>query len=264
MQVATVDRELPRPTSLVRMFHEVADELRRTFSERKGWLLGLGLNVVVAAVYVGYKHYQPHSHDKVRIAGIATDTVAWVLASVINTNQLGADEEQVTRSLRRGEHIGHELALKNLALGILLFPIAFALSVGVRLALDHWREIPHAILFDLYVTFLWLGVGSLVSVLLPYRPISLRQRWQRRSSWFRWGVCLAAPYVVLFAIIRPLKWPADRLARALCGAPEQHLLGYAFVYFCFGVAVWLVCLCLAGLYGRIASERLQADLERED
>jgi hypothetical protein len=170
----------------------------------------------------------------------------------------------VARSLQRGEHVGHELALKNLALGSLLFPFAFVLSVGVRLALDRWRAIPHAVLFDLYVVFIWLGVGSLVSVLLPYRPISLRQRWQRRRSWFRWLVCLAAPYAVLFCVIRPLRWPVDHLARALCGSPEQHLLSYSFVYMCYGVAVWLVCLCLAGLYGRIAPQRLRADLERKD
>jgi hypothetical protein len=101
-------------------------------------------------------------------------------------------------------------------------------------------------------------------VVLPYRPISLRQRWHRRRSWARWGVCLAAPYVVLFAVIRPLHWPADRLSHAIYGPAEPHLLGYAFVYFCYAIAVWVICLCLAGLYGRIARERLQADLDRED
>ena len=248
----------------MRLFHEVGDELHRTFAERKGWLLGIGLNLAVATAYVGYEHFQPHSHDKVRIAGIATQTVVWVLADVINTNQLGADADQVSRSLERGEHIGHELALKNLALAILLFPLAFVLSVGVRLALDRWRAIPHAVLFDLYAIFIWLAIGSLISVVLPYRPISLRQRWHRRRSWARWGVCLAAPYVVLFAVIRPLHWPADRLSHAIYGPAEPHLLGYAFVYFCYAIAVWVICLCLAGLYGRIARERLQADLDRED
>lgn len=53
---------------------EIVDELRWTFSERRGWLIGIAFNLAVAAVYVGYTHYRPHAHDLVRVAGIAT---AW-------------------------------------------------------------------------------------------------------------------------------------------------------------------------------------------
>jgi hypothetical protein len=246
------------------LVQELANELRWTCTGRKGWLVGLGLNLAVAIVYVGYRHFHPHSHDEVRIAGIATGTVAWVLADVINTNQLGSDADQVSRSLDDGNGVVHELALKNLALAALLFPFAFVLSVGVRLALDRWRAIPHAIMFDLWVVFVWLGVGSVISALLPYRPIPLRERWQRRESWLRWAVCLAMPYLAFFTIIRSLRWPADHLAHLLYGSPEQHLLGYSFVYMCYGFAFWGICLALVGLYGSTASDRLHADLHRVD
>ncbi len=242
----------------------IASELRRTFAERRSWLFGLGLNLAIAVVYVGYEHFHPHSHDEVRIAGIATGTVAWVLADVINTNQLGADADQVARSIDGGHGIVREMALKNLALACLLFPAAFVLSVGVRLALDRWRAIPHAIMFDLSAVFVWLGVGSVISALLPYRPIPLRERWKDRRSWFRWCCCLAAPYIALFVIIRPLRRPADHLAHFLYGPPELHLLGYSFVYMCYAFVVWAVCLGMIGLYGALAPRRLRADLGRTD
>jgi hypothetical protein len=256
--------DVSRPKALSPSLKAMAGELRWIFSERKSWLVGLGFNLAVAVVYVGYEHFHPHSHDEVRIAGIATETVAWVLADVINTNQLGADADYVSRSLDSGHSITREMALKNLALACLLFPAAFVLSVGVRLAIDHWRAIPHAVMFDLSVVFVWLGVGSLLSVLLPYRPIPLRERWRNRKSWFRWCCCLVAPYVVLFAIIRPLRWPADQIASLLYGSPELHELGYSFVYMVYGFVLWAVCLALVGLYGALAPHRLRADLRRTD
>jgi hypothetical protein len=240
---------------------DVADELRWTFTGRKGWLVGIGANLAVAAVYVGYTHYDPQVRDNVRVAGIATGVAVWVLADVVNTNQLGADADRVRASLDRRDRVSRILALKGLALGVLLLPLTCAISIGVRLAIDHWRAIPHAVMLDVWVVFTWLGVGSILSVLLPYDPIPLRERWRRRRTWLRWAVCLAVPYAAL-AVIRYLAWPADRLARHLFGRPEHHLLGYAFLYLCWGVVVWLVCLGLAELYVGVARRRFEADLGR--
>ena len=212
-----------------RVITEVADEVRRTFAERKGWLVGLGFNIAIAVAYVAYTHYQPNRPDSVRIAGIATGVVAWVLADTINTNQLGADADRASASLERGRGAMRELALKNGALAVMLLPLAIVLSVGVRLALDRWRAVPHAVMLDLFVVFMWLGLGNVLSVLLPYCPISLRERWRVPRSWPRWLLCVAAPYLALL-IVNELRWPVDRLAHYIFGRPDGHLLGYAFLY----------------------------------
>ncbi|MGO8872343.1 MAG: hypothetical protein ACLQPH_13255 [Acidimicrobiales bacterium] len=217
---------------------EVADELRWTFSERRRWLIGIVFNLVIAGVYVGYAHDRPLSHDIVHIAGIATGGAVWVLADVINTNQLGADSDRVATQLEGGHGIVHELALKNSALAVLLLPLTVLISVSVRLVLDRWRAIPHAVVLDVGVVFLWLGIGNVVSVLLPYSPVSLRDRWRARRSLPRWDLCLAAPYLALLSV-RWLAWPADRvLHHRLFGRPEAHLMSYALVYMSWGLALW--------------------------
>ena len=240
---------------------DLADELRWTFTSRKGWLIGIGFNLVVAAVYVGYTHYNPHDRDDIKVAGIATAVAAWVLADVVNTNQLGSDAERVRHSVAGHDRIARILALKSLALAVLLLPLTVAISVGVRLAIDRWRSIPHAVMLDIWVVFVWLGIGGLLSVLLPYDPLPLRERWRRRRTWLRWAVCLAVPYALL-VVVRYLAWPADRIARHVVGRPEHHLLGYAFVYMCWGVVVWLLSLGLAELYVGAFRTRFEEDLRK--
>jgi hypothetical protein len=66
---------------LLHPLHEVAEELRWTFHERRGWLIGISFNLVVARIWVGYTHFQPHSRDSFRIAGTATAVAVWVLAT---------------------------------------------------------------------------------------------------------------------------------------------------------------------------------------
>jgi hypothetical protein len=250
------------PTATTGTLSEIADELRWTFSERRGWLIGLGFNLAIAAAYVGYSHFQSHSHDVVRIAGIATGVALWVLADVINTNQLGADPDRVAARLESGHGVAHELALKNSALGVLLLPLTVLISVGVRLALDRWRAIPHAVVLDVAVVFFWLGIGNVLSVLLPYRPISLKERWRAKRSWSRWALCLAVPYVALL-VVRWLAWPAEFvLDHRRFGRPDSHLMSYALVYLAWGVVLWALGLGFAGSYSRLARDRLDRDLHR--
>ncbi len=59
----------------------------------------------------------------------------WVLADVINTNQLGADADRVADRLERGHGVTHELLLKNSALAVLLLPLTVLISVSVRVVL---------------------------------------------------------------------------------------------------------------------------------
>ena len=186
---------------------DVVDELRWTFSGRKGWLFGIGGNLVLALGYVGYNHYDPSHVDDIRIANIGVAVVVWVLSGVLSTNQLGSDGDRVRASLQRGDSVARILAIKNLALALMLGPFAIAISVIVRIPIERWRLLPHAMMMDVGAVFFWMGVGSVVSVLLPFRPISLRDRLKARHTWPRWAVCLAVPYAVFFLVVPVLHLP---------------------------------------------------------
>jgi hypothetical protein len=243
---------------------EVDDELRWTFHERRGWLIGIGINLVLAAGWVGYTHYHPHSHDSFRIAGVATGVATFVLADVINTNQLGADADRVARNLEDGRSVTHELFLKNAALALLLLPLTVLVSVGTRVALDRWRAIPHAVVLDVGVVLLWMGMGNVLSVLLPYRPINLRKRWRLPRTWPRWVLCLGIPYAAFYAH-RWIIWPVDRIAdHRLLGNRDRNLLAYCLVSMGWSIAVWLISLAFVRWYSHVACDRLDRDLHRSD
>jgi hypothetical protein len=255
---------LPADESPLHPLGEVDDELRWTVHERKGWLIGIAVNLAVAGVWVGYTHYRPHSHDSFRIAGMATAVATWVLADVINTNQLGADADRVAGNLEDGHGVVHELALKNAALAVILLPLTVFVSVGTRVALDRWRAIPHAVILDIGVVFLWMGMGNVLSVLFPYRPIGLRERWRLRRSWPRWLLCLAVPYAAYF-VHRWFVWPVDRIGHhRLLGDPDRNLMAYCLVAMGWSIAVWLISLTFVWWYSRAARDRLDRDLHRTE
>ncbi len=242
---------------------EVAAELRWIFAERKGWLIGFAFNLVCAGAYVGWSHYSPHRVDDLRVDGIATGIALWVMADVLNTNQLGDDADRVNDLVAHGYGVRRQLSRKNGALLVLLLPLTVLVSFAVRGALGRWGTIPRAVFFDAFVVFTWLGVGDVLSVLIPYRSISLRERMRRPRSWARWGFCLGAPYLVL-VVINYLRWPADRIAHHLLGAFDGHAFGYGYIYMCWGFLTWLAGLGLAGLYAGRFGRRLSADLHRPD
>jgi hypothetical protein len=87
--------------------------------------------------------------------------------------------------------------------------------------------------------FCWLGVGCVLSVLLPYRPMPWRARLAARHTWVRWAVCLVTPWVVVLGLE-----PALNLADRAVGSTGRA--GALVV----GVAVWAGGLALAARLAR--------------
>lgn len=243
------------------LWRDITDELRWTFSGRKGWLVGVVLNLALGAVYVGVSHYRPGHHDDFRIAGVGTGLALWVLADSINTNQLGSDAERVVRSLDRGDRVLRILALKNAALATLVVPASVTASVVVRLVLVGPRDIPTAVLLDLRIALVWFGLGNLASVVLPYFPMGLRSRLGERRHLVRWIACLVLPYALLYLVVH---WvgavPASDFSRHVLGPLRFHVRGWALVSLAWGTVVWLAGLAGAWLYAAVVPGRLRRDL----
>jgi hypothetical protein len=254
-----IETEEPR----LGLLRDVIDELKWTLSGRRGWLVGMGVNLVIALVYVGYTHFAPSLRGDLRIANIGVLVVWWVLANVVNTNQLGSDADRVVSSLEDRDVLSRILAIKNISLAIFLTPVVVIISILVRVVVDRWRLLPNALIYDLGAIFIWLGVGCVASVLMPYRPISVAQRWRRRRHAARWIVCQALPYALVFVVVPILSLPYAAVYYAQIAGPHKAL-AYPLIFTVISAIYWLAGIALASWYGRENRSRLLRDLRRPD
>ena len=238
----------------------VTAELRWTLRGRLGWLGGIGGNLLLAAAFVAYSNYDTKISD-LRVSGLATGIAMWVLADVVNTNQFGSDAERVAGEITSGRPGWLVTVTRNASLAFVLVPLTVVVSVVARLAVDRWRSIPAAVMLDLFVVFMWLGIGSIASVLLPYRPITFRERWRARRSWVRWGLCLGLPYVLLLGI-GALSWPPAHIARALYGRRDVRSRDWAEVFLVWGFACWVAGVAVAHALVEHDRERFLRSLRR--
>lgn len=257
--VVSSGTELEPRLGLVR---DVVDEIRWTFTKRLGWIGQIVLNLAIGLPIVFAMAWNSHS-DNVRVGGFATSIAGWVLASALNTNQLGFDSDRAAASFRSGDTAWRVLFLKNLSVFVVLTPPILLLSTFLRLVVAHPPDsIAIALIRDLADITIWLGFGSLLSVVLPFRPLGFRGRWETPSSWVRFVVCIGTPYAVYYALLKTWHVPELAVADLLFHHARHHVWAYSLTLLVWGCVTWGFGLALAELYYHLWSKKLEDDLER--
>ncbi|HEY5108996.1 MAG TPA: hypothetical protein VII96_05240, partial [Acidimicrobiales bacterium] len=153
--------------------------------------------------------------------------------------------------------------LKNLSVFVVLTPPILLLSTVLRLVVAHPPDsIPIALVRDLADITVWLGFGSLLSVLLPFRPLGVRGRWATPSSWVRFAVCVGAPYAIYYALLKTWHLPELAVADQLFHHVRHHVWDYSLTLLVWGFLTWGLGLALAEAYYRLWPQKLEADLDR--
>lgn len=237
----------------------MSDELRWNLRGRPGWLAGIGFNFVLACTYLAYYRSTSHFPDR-GLSYIGASIAAWLLADTLTTNQFGAQGEAVATALDGKVGIGRLLLVKNLGLATLLLMITLPVTVAATAWVGRWGQLHDAVLVDLHVVLVWLSLGNIVSVLLPYRPIPFHKRWQLRHTWVRWGLCLAIPYGLYLTI-----GEMSVLVRVLAhGRRGTHPAQYAIASLVLGIGYWLVGTLIATRLAHWRRTRLCLELRRPD
>jgi hypothetical protein len=242
---------MSEPHSRRRLRRDTLDELLWTLGGRRGWLVGIGINLALGVAYALYTAFNANDHFFIRSAsGVAANVALFVLSDPITTNQLGADRDHVVTGLRNGESVTRILFTKNVALIIILLPLTMAISTGLRLLLDEDRTIVSAIVLDIWIVLGWLALGNLASVLAPYWPMPLKRRWRHRDSWAWWGLVLAIPYGLYYLRAWVLEPALDEVlgGQAYRRAAVDWVWGARYV----GVAVGMLAISymICALVGR--------------
>lgn len=234
----------------------VLAEVRWSFSWPCNWLLGVWLNLALSLLWLIWVPLRGGSHgDWVILVG--SYFAVFILADVTTTNVLGLDADRVRVSLARGVPVRRLLLTKNYALLVIvgLPTLLFTAILTVH------SELPYRLVLTLPGVALpimaWLGVGNLVSVLLPVAVQPLRRRWRQRRQLLltgRWLAHLALPYALLYAVD-----PVGDTAHAIFGQLPRHWRNpqtHGLLLGLIGLAIWLAGTWLAGWLVRRRGLRL--------
>ncbi len=233
----------------------VGAEIRWAFSAPRTWLWGVVANLLLAAGWLLVQPLTPHGRHHDWVILIGTYFSSFVLADVTTTNLLGVDHVRVLTRLSDGVPLWRVLLVKNIALMTLVgLP-----TLAAAMALTVWMETPSRLAVtvpNVAVPILtWLGLGNLISALLPVRAESLARRWRQRRDRRRTGAWLSAvvlPYL-LFYVADPMDGLGHRLVWRQLPAAISPVLGRdtkSIVHLVISLAIWVAGTVAAHLWVR--------------
>lgn len=260
---AAVRASAPRPAAArqaaadfdQRLWPAVRAEIRWAFTPPRTWLLGVLVNLVLAAGWLLVQPLTPHGRHADWVILIGTYFSSFIFADVTTTNLLGADHYRVQRALADGVPLWRVLVIKNLALLAIVGLPTLTAAVTVTLWLEKPARLAITIPNVAVPILSWLGVGNLVSVLLPVGAAPLIRRWKQRRDPRRTGVWLLAlvlPYG-LYYVADPVGGVDHRLLWHRLPALIGPILGRdtkSLVHLGFAAAVWLGGTLIAVLWVR--------------
>lgn len=237
----------------------VKSEIRWAFTPPHTWLLGVLTNVVLALTWLVVQPLTTHGRHQDWVVLVGTYFSSFVLADVTTTNVLGADHHRVMQGLADDVSPRRILVIKNVALLILVGLPTLAAAVALTL----WFETPARLgvtVPNVAVPILtWLGVGNVISVLLPARDASLRRRWRRRRDRRHtggWLLALVLPYA-LYYVADPMGGIEHREFWRRLPATFTHTFGpvlgrdtKSFVHLGIALMVWVLGTVIADQWVR--------------
>ena len=212
--MTTAGTSVPTPAAYAHpgLLRLVGQDLRWAFRRPYGWLLGIGVNLLLSLAYLVVVPLRGGTHRDWAIL-VGTYFAVFVLADVTTTNVLGVDTERTRLRLLRGLSLTRILVVKNVALLVIVGLPTLVATAFITVHDEPTYRLVLTLPGVLYPVLTWLGVGNLVSVLLPYWPVPLVTRWRERRVWSRtarWLLCLGMPYALCVAV-----GPMSRLPRVL-------------------------------------------------
>jgi hypothetical protein len=221
----------------------VVAEIRWAFTPPRDWLSGVGVNLLLALVFLIVDPLHVHRHqDWVILVG--TYFASFILADVTTTNTLGVDYIRVGKALHDGVPLWRVLLVKNIALIVIVgLP-----TLAVAMAMTLWMETPARLMVTIPTVAVpivsWLGIGNLMSVLLPVATEPLACRWRQRRQLritIAWMASLALPYA-LFYVADPIDGLPHKFLWREVPAAIGPILGHhsrGIVHIGIALAVWV-------------------------
>jgi hypothetical protein len=168
--------------------------------------------VVNGALMTGAWFLTPPSILAERLGLLAFPIVlaSWMYSDVPSTNLIGADA-LTGHALGEPALLRRMFYAKNLALWLLVTPVAGAVAIGVGVAEHRPIATAFSILWVVVVPLGALGFSALLGICYPYHELPLMYRWKHRRRWWtmlvRWFILVVTPYMLVPALTAVLTLP---------------------------------------------------------
>jgi len=184
----------------------IRDELARMIMEPSGTLLCLianGLLVTVLWFFAPIDLY-----DLIfNLHGIFYFPIvlaSWMISDVPATNESAPDSKRMLTAMGDAAMITRLYRAKHLVLWLFVTPVVITVAAIVGGSTGDWLTMVLVIGYVASVPLSSLGISCLLGIIWPYHPISLKERWVRRSEWkhlwLRWGILIVVPYMLVPAL----------------------------------------------------------------
>ncbi|MEI7715865.1 MAG: hypothetical protein WCI78_07225 [Mycobacterium sp.] len=251
---AAVRASVPRPAAAKqaaqtferRLAAAVRAEIRWALTPPRTWLSGLVVNLFIAIAGLLVQPLRSvglSGHDWAILIGVYFSS--WILADVTTTNVLGADHHRVRQGLDNGVPLVRILVIKNLTLLVIVGIPTLVTALVLTLCLESPGRCAITIPTVAVPIVAWLGLGNLISVLLPVSAEPLVRRWRQRRDFYRlgcWLLALVLPYAVYY-VADPIAGVDHHLLWQQLPALIWPIFGQdtkSFVHLATAVVIWIV------------------------
>jgi len=186
----------------------------------------LAISLAMGLLYLGFLRVFDWDTKQRLLPYLGLWVISVVMGGAVCLNAMSFDAMRVRAALDSGARLWHLLVVKNLALVSLVAPIGFLLS-----ALLAWRAGDLAAFFKACALvvcsiLLWLGVGNVLSIVLPIRDEPIRKR-RQSGTLKQFLIAFATSYLIGYMVNLMLFWrvlAARELAVRMGGAVIPTIL----------------------------------------
>ncbi|MDT7681035.1 MAG: hypothetical protein QOG57_1345 [Pseudonocardiales bacterium] len=165
----------------------------------------LAISLAMGLLYLGFLRVFQWDTKQRWLPYLGLWVISVVMGGAVCLNAMSFDAMRVRAALDGGARLWHLLVIKNLALASLVAPLGFLLS-----GLLAWRAGDLGAFFKacaLMICFivLWMGVGNVLSVLLPIRDEPIRNR-RQSGTLKQFLIVFVVSYVIGYLVNLMLIW----------------------------------------------------------
>lgn len=240
--VATADGDVPlhgrNPVSRhgPALAHGISGEISYILTRKpRGTVKSLAIALALGLLYLGWIRIAQWDQKSTFLPYLGLWVIGMVMGGGVCINAMSFDAMRVRAALDNGERLWRLLVIKNMALLCIVAPIGFILS-----ALLAWRAgdvyaFYKACALMICLILLWLGVGNVLSIVLPSRDEPIRQR-RQSGSLKQFIIAFVVSYGIGYLVNAMLVWRVfaareltERLGNALIPA-ALIVLSSAFMW----------------------------------